>query len=108
NRPWHESTGYGTPRSLLACSAGWARPVRCLSALLQAARRPTRVVLCARPARWADRAHHLRAFVRVFHRSDSEKTTHSFAASHTRPVVGHGGVQPDLQILPELGYLQGP
>src|SRR6516164_599708 len=46
--------------------------------------------------------------VGLLHRSDREKAAQSFSTRHTGPVVWHRRVQLDLQVLPELGHLQGP
>ena len=84
-----------------------AHPMRCLSALLQAQRRAARPLLRARPARRPNRAHHLRPLLGFLCRSDREKAVKPFPAGHARTVVRHGRVQPHLQVLPELGRLEG-
>ena len=53
------------------------------------------------------RADHLRPLVRLLHRSDREEAAQPFPARHAGAVVRHRRLQSDLQVLPELGHLQG-
>src|SRR5262245_15386655 len=97
-----EDGSTGSPRRagpLLASAYRRADPVRCLPALLQAARGPARPVLRARATRRRDRAHHLWALVRLLHRSDREEAAQSFPPRDTGAVVRHRGLQSHLQVL---------
>ena len=82
-------------------------PVRRVPALLPAARRPAGPVLRARAPGRAAGADHLRPLVRLLHRPDREEAAQPLPARHAGAVVRHGRLQPDLQVLPELGHLQG-
>ncbi len=69
-------------------------------------RRAARPVLRPRPLERRDRAHHVRALERILRRSHREEAAQSFPAGHAGSVVRDGRLQPHLQVLPELGYLQ--
>ncbi len=98
--------GGALPRPLVARAARRAHPVRSLSARLPAARGTARRVLRA-PARGRrDRAHDVRPVVRLLHRSDREEAAQSFLPGIVRVLVRHGGLQPRVQVLPELGHLE--
>ena len=107
HRPMARTRRRRGPGALLARAGGRAHPVRRLPALLQAARGPARPVFRARAAGRRDGADHLRAVLRVLHRSDREEAAQSFPAGHAGVLVRHRRLQPDLQVLPELGHLQG-
>src|ERR1700760_3833765 len=77
-----------------------------MSAPLPARRRPARGVFRARPRARSDRAEDLRPLVRFLSRPDREKAIESLFAWHTGAFVRYGRLQPHLQILPELGYLE--
>src|SRR5262249_46899442 len=96
----------GRAGPLLASTGGRARPVRPVPALLQAARRPARPVLRARAPRRPNLAHHVRPLLRLLHRSDREEAAQSLSPRHAGAVVWHGRLQPDLQVLSELGHFE--
>ena len=80
--------------------------MRPLPARLQAARRPARRLLRAQDAGRPDGAHHLRPQFRFLRRSDREETAQPFLPRQFRALVRHRRLQPGLQVLPELGYLE--
>ena len=61
---------------------------------------------CA-PAGRRRRPDHLRPLLRLLRRPDREEAARPLPARQLRPLVRHRGLQPDLQVLPELGHLQG-
>ena len=94
------------PRPLLACARRRAGAVRRLPAAVQAARGPARAVLRPGAQRRPDGADHLRPLERLLHRSHREEAAQPLPARHAGPVVRHRRLQPDLQVLPELGHLE--
>src|SRR5262249_61075791 len=96
----------GRAGPLLASPGRRPSPVRPVPALLQAARRPARPVLRARAPRRPNPAHHVWPLLGLLHRSDREEAAQSLSPRHAGAVLRHGGVQPDLQILPELGHFE--
>ena len=48
----------------------------------------------------------LRPLQRLLRRPDREEAAQPLPARHAGPVLRHGGLQPGLQVLPELGHLQ--
>ena len=81
-------------------------PVRRVPAGLQAARGAARPVLRSGPHRRSDRAHQLRPVQRVLRGSGGEEAAEPLPARLGGAVVRHRGLQPGLQVLPELGHLQ--
>jgi len=57
-------------------------------------------------AKRSDRTYDLRALIGLLHRPNREEAAQSLPSGHASPVLRHSWVQPDLQICPELGYLQ--
>src|SRR5687767_13941768 len=46
--------------------------------------------------------------LKLLRRPDREEAAQPFPAGHGGAVVQHRRLQPDLQVLPELGHLEGP
>ena len=69
-----------------------------------AAGRPGVLLRSAKPRR-ADRFHHLRPQHRLLHRPDREEAAPSVLSRHGRPFLRHAGLQPGLQVLPELDHV---
>ena len=59
-----------------------------------------------RKPRRADGLDHLRPQHRLLRRSDREETAEPFLSGHVGAFVRHGGLQPGLQVLPELEHLE--
>ena len=82
--------------------------VRRLSPLLHAARRAARIVLRARLRNGRDRLDHLRTQHRLLRRSDREEAAQPVLSRHAGPLLRHAGLQPGLQVLPELDHVAEP
>src|SRR5256886_1384636 len=82
------------------------RPVRPVPARLQAARGPARHVLRAQDGRRPHGAHHVRPLLRVLHRPGREEAAQPLLSGDQHPVLRHRGLQPGVQVLPELGHLE--
>ena len=74
---------------------------------LQAARGSAGTVLRARPTGRPHRADHVRPLLGLLHRPDREEAAQPLPARHAGALVRDGGVQSHLQVLPELGHLEG-
>ncbi len=97
----------GAPGSLLDPDRGRQDPLPAVPARVQAERRAARVLLRAHEPGRPDGADHLRPLVRLLHRSDREEAAQPLLSRHVGAVVRHRRLQPRLQVLPELGHLQG-
>ena len=94
--------------------AGWwrdadqgpAAPLRTLPARLPASAGHARLLLRPRKPRRPDGLDHLRPQHRLLRRSDREETAEPFLSGHVGALVRHGGLQPGLQVLPELDHLE--
>src|SRR5207253_6232415 len=52
------------------------------------------------------RSSDLRPLLRLLHRSDREEAAQSLSPRHAGALLRHGRLQPDLQVLPELGHFE--
>src|SRR5450759_5561050 len=102
----HERDGKPPPGTLVAYARGRQDAVRPVSARLPPARGPAWPVLCAHAPGRADAAHHLWALLRLLRRSDREKAAEPVLSGIECALLRHRRLQPRLQVLPELGYLQ--
>ena len=88
--------------------AGWAHPVRRLSARLQARPWPARPLLRPPERRRPYGADDRRLVVGLLRRPDRKEAAQSLPAGVGGAVVRHGGLQPRLRLLPEPRDLQEP
>src|SRR5581483_317502 len=98
------ATRHDCADQVLARAGGWAHSVRCLPARLPPPRGPARPLLCARPAGPSDRPDHLWPFQRLLRGPHREEAAQPLPARLLGALLWHGGVQPGLQVLPELGH----
>ena len=94
------------PDEVLARPRRRARPVRRVPARLQAARRSARPLLRARPRGRRGRAHDVRPLERLLRRPDREEAAEPLPPRVVGPLVRHGGLQPRVPVLSELGHLE--
>ena len=81
-------------------------PVRRLPALLHAAGRAAGALLRARAGGRRGRPDDLRPLERLLRRPDREEAAQPLPAGIRGPLLRHRGLQPVLQVLPELGHQQ--
>jgi len=114
-RTWHRNAARSDPdlagrrdrpHQVLEPTRRRARRVWSVSPSVSPAGGAARPVLRSRARERRDRAHDVRSFERVLRRSDREEAAQSLPARHARSVVRDRGLQPHVQILPELGHLQ--
>ena len=97
----------GADGALVAGAARRADPVHALPALLPHGRRSGGILLHPPEPRRQAGAARLRPLDRVRDRSDREEAAQPFPPGHARAELRHRGLQPRLQVLPELGHLEG-
>src|SRR5262249_40672 len=102
----HGSTDHrGRAGPLLASTGGRPRPVRPVPALLHVARNPAPPLLPAR-AIASTLPDPVRPLLWLLHPSDREEAAQSLSPRHAGALLRHRRLQPDLQVLPELGHFE--
>ena len=105
--PVKDRTDAAPPARLLVDAARRPDPLHALPALLPHGRRSGGLLLHPPEPRRQAGAARLRALDRVRDRSDREEAAQPFLPGDARAQLRHGGLQPRLQVLPELGHLEG-
>src|SRR5665811_1986704 len=95
-------------RPLVARARRRSHPVRRLPPRVPAPRRATRVLLRTGPRGRRDGPDHIWEVVGLLHRPHREEAARALPPRNVRAVVRHRRLQPRLQVLPELGHVQGP